>query len=471
MKTALIVIGGLAGTLLLAALAVLLFVDVDALKPRVETAASGALGMDVTVEGGIRIGFLPGLRLRMANVRVRNHGSQLLFAEEADLAVRFLPLLRNELRYRSITLSRARLSVERGRDGRYSFEGPPGKPRPFRGLELQRVYFPELVVAYADKLSGDSLEARGCHGELTDVRHPGGASFLMRLSLSGQFECGEVRSADVAATDLKLRVEARDGVFDFKPVTLRLFGGQGTGSVRMDRSAAVPALRVDYALAKIRMERVARMLPQGRSISGTMDFSAALAMRGRTRDDLVRSAEGDVSLSGSNLTLVGMDIDTQSARFETSQAFDLVDVAALLLAGPVGLVVTKGYDFSTLAQAPGGSTQVRTVVSRWKVEKGVAHARDVALVTRNNRLALHGGLDFVDGEFDEVFVALVDAEGCARVIQRIRGPFAKPVVEKASALAALAGPVKNLLGRAAALLPGKGAQCEVFYKGSLAHPE
>ena len=89
----------------------------------------------------------------------------------------------------------------------------------------------------------------------------------------------------------------------------------------------------------------------------------------------------------------------------------------------------------------------------------------------HNRLALHGGLDFVDEEFDEVFVALVDAKGCAKVTQRIRGPFARPVVEKASVLAALAGPMKDLLGRAADLLPGKDAECEVFYKGSLAHPD
>lgn len=70
------------------------------------------------------------------------------------------------------------------------------------------------------------------------------------------------------------------------------------------------------------------------------------------------------------------------------------------------------------------------MVSRWKVEEGAAIAEDVALATDRNRLALQGGLDFVDAEYDEVFVAVVDANGCARVRQRIRGPFGKPVVEK-----------------------------------------
>ena len=154
-----------------------------------------------------------------------------------------------------------------------------------------------------------------------------------------------------------------------------------------------------------------------------------------------------------------------------SQNFNLFDMTAFLLAGPLGLVVTKGYDFSSLAQQAGGSTQIRTVVSKWQVEKGVAHARDVALATGQNRLALHGGLDFVREEFDEVLVALIDSSGCARMRQRIRGPFGKPVMEKPNILASLAGPVVNLIGKARDLFPGKDGQCEVFYSGSVAPPK
>jgi AsmA protein len=470
-KRALVAVGGLAAALVLAALAAMLFVDVDSYKPRVEAAASGALGMDVTVEGGLGIAFLPGPRLKLGNVRIRNRGSEILFAEEADLAIRLLPLLRKELRYDGITLNRARVSIERGRDGRYNFQKPPGLAATFRALELPRLSFPELVVVYADRISGGGFEASGCKGELTDMRHPGGAPFLMRLSVSGHFACGEVRGPETAATGLELPIEAADGVFDFKPVTMRVFGGQGSGGLRMDRSAAVPALHLDYSLSKIRIEEVFGNLPPGKTIAGLMDFSTRLAMRGRTRAELRKSADGDMTLSGVNLTLDGVDLDRQYSRFEASQTFNLFDVAALLLAGPIGPVVTKGYEFSSLAQAPGGSTQIRTVVSKWKVEKGVAHARDVALTTRDNRIALQGGLDFVDDEFDEVFVALVDANGCAKLRQRVRGPFGKPVVEKPAVLASLTGPLRNLLDKARDLLPGTGDKCEVFYNGSVAQPK
>ena len=471
LKVVLFALGGLAGVLVLAALAVLAFVDADAYKPRVEAAASRALGMEVTVEGRLHFGFAPGLHVRLENVRVRNQGTQLAFAEEADLAVDLLPLLRQELHYESVTLNRARLSIERGRDGRYNFQKPPGAPAAFHALALQRLSFPELAVVYADKQTGGGFESGNCKGELSDMRHPGGAPFLMRLSVSGHFTCGELRGKEMTVSDLAFSLEATDGVFVFKPVTMIAGGGKGSGSLRMDRSAEVPVLHLDYSLARFRIEDFLKGLPPGKSVSGLMDFSTTLSMRGSTRVELRRSAMGEMSLSGTNLVLAGVDLDEGFSKYEASQSFNLFDVTAILLAGPLGLVVTKGIEFSSLAQQAGGTTPIRTVVSKWKVEKGVARAKDVALATRDSRLALQGGLDFVDDEYDEVFVALVDAKGCARVLQRVRGPFGKPVVEKPSVLASVSGPLRNLLDKAAGLFPGSGGKCEVFYDGAVAAPK
>ena len=470
LKAVLLALGALAGAVALGALAVLAFVDVEDFKPRVESAASSALGMDVTVEGALRLGLLPGLHVALGNVRVRNGGSQLALVETAELAIDLLPLLRRELRYDSIVLKRARISIERGLDGRYNYQKPAGPMAAFRPLHLKRISFPELVLAYADKASGNGFESGNCDGELTDMRHPGGAPFLARLSLAGRLACNELRGKEATVSDVKLVLEATDGVFDFKPVTMRVAGGQGSGSLRLDRSAAVPAVKLEYSLARFRIQEFFKGMPPEKSVSGLMDFSTTLSMRGRTRGELRQSATGQVSLSGTNLTLAGMDLDRTFSKYRVSQNFNLFDMTAFLLAGPLGLVVTKGYDFSSLAQQAGGSTQIRTVVSRWQVEKGVAHARDVALATGANRLALQGRLDFVDEEFDEVLVALVDSKGCARMRQRVRGPFGKPVVEKPSILASLAGPVVNLIETARDLFPGKEA-CEAFYSGSVAPPK
>lgn len=471
LRICLFVLAGVAGIVLVAALALLLFVDVDAYKPRVEATASKALAMEVTVEGPLRIGFIPGPHITLEKVRVRHRGTQIAFVEEAELAIEFLSLFQQGLRYGNIALNRARISIERGRDGRYNYEKSPEVIKASGALDLPKVSFSDLIVAYSDKASGGGFESRNCNGELINMRHPAGVRFLNSLSVSGQFACGELQGKDTKVSDLKFSVEATDGVFDFKPVTMRVFGGKGSGSLHMDRAAEVPVLQLSFSLPRFRIEEFFRGLPPGKSVSGLMDFSTTLSMRGRTRIELRRSAGGEMSLSGTNLTLAGVDLDKNLENYESSQSFNLFDLSALLLAGPIGLAVTKGYEFSNLVHQPGGSTEIRTFVSKWRVEKGVAHAKDVALATRANRLALRGGLDFVDDEFDEVFVTQIDSDGCARVRQRIRGPFNKPVVEKPSVLATLAGPVLNLFGKARDAIPGTGGKCEVFYAGSVAPPK
>jgi hypothetical protein len=62
-------------------------------------------------------------------------------------------------------------------------------------------------------------------------------------------------------------------------------------------------------------------------------------------------------------------------------------------------------------------------------------------------------------------VAVIDAKGCARVQQKVHGPFMNPVVEKPSVLGTLTGPTRTLLRQARSLLGGK---CTVFYAGSVA---
>jgi hypothetical protein len=200
-----------------------------------------------------------------------------------------------------------------------------------------------------------------------------------------------------------------------------------------------------------------------------MDFSVNLTMQGRTADEMKRTADGTFTLRGENLTLVGRDLDLELSRYASSQNFSLVDMGAIFLAGPVGLAVTKGYDFARVFQGSGGTSTIRMFVSDWKVDHGVAQVRDAAMATKENRLAFKGKLDFVNERFDGVTMALVDAKGCAMVQQKISGTFLEPVVEQPNVLKALAGPALKMFKKARDIFPG--GECEVFYAGSVAAPK
>ena len=467
----LVAAGGVVGFVVLVVLAVLLFVDANAYKPRLEAAASSALGMEVTVGGRLGIGLFPGLLVTLEDVHIRNRGTDVASAREARLGIDLLPLLQKQVRIGKIVLQQLRLSIERDRDGKFNLQKSEAAGGTFPALDLASVSISGATLLYADKQSGEGFEAAGCNLnarrlQLAEGKRP---DLLNNLSFTSDLACGEIRTGDFAVSDLKLSATGKGGVIILKPVVMRVFGGQGSGSIRADYSGAVPRYDVRYSLSQFRIEEFLKTLSPNMVAEGSMDFSANLSMQGKTVNGIKQAAEGQISLRGENITLHGRDLDKEFSRYESSQNFNLVDVSAFFFAGPVGLAVTKGYNFASIFQGSGGRSEIRKLVSDWKVEHGVAQARDVAMATNKNRVALQGGLDFVNQQFNHVTVALVDAKGCAKVRQKIRGSFRKPVVEKPNILTSITGPAVKLLKKGAELFPG--GKCDVFYAGSVAPPK
>jgi uncharacterized protein involved in outer membrane biogenesis len=471
LKLTLFIVGGSAGVLLLVAAGLLIFVDRSGYKTRLETVASTALGMEVSVNGRVGIGFLPTFHITLHDLHLRNRGTDVASAKAARLTVDLLPLLHREVRIEKVRLDSPAIFLARERGGEFNFRttGPAGGTVP--AAALAKISLADGTLHYADRKSGTGFEAEQCNLDARNLRLPAGngAERLKHLSFAAQLACAEVRAGDFVISDLRLSVAGKDGVFDLKPITLRLFGAQGTGNIRADFTGAVPQYHLQYALPQFRIEEFLKTLSPQKVAQGAMDFSANLTLRGESAEAMTRSADGEVSLRGAHLVLDGRDLDRDLSRYESSQSFNLVDAGAFFFAGPLGLAVTKGYNFASIFQGSGGHSTIRTLVSRWQVKRGVAQAQDVAMATNEHRIALKGKLDFVHDRFDDVTMALIDARGCAKVRQRITGPFRKPVVEKPSALKSLAGPVVKLFEKGKALFPG--GQCEAFYTGSVAAPK
>jgi len=471
LKITLFAVSGLVGLLVLVALALVVFVDANAYKPRLEAVASQTLGMEVSVGGRLGISFFPGLYLTLEDAHIRNRGTDLVFAKQASIGIDILPLFYQKVRIGKIALKRPVISIERDHDGKFNAEKSEASDKALPVMDLAKGSFSDGTIVYTDKQSGQEYEAGNCNLDLRHLRLSGGErpDLMRQLSFTAQLACGEIRTKAFTAFDVKFSVVGKNGVFDLKPVTMRAFGGQGSGSIRAELVGAVPLYHVQYSLAQFQVEEYFKALSPQKVAEGSMDFSANLSMQGMTLNEVKQSMKGQISLRGENLTLQGHDLDQEFSRYESSQNFNLVDVGAFFFAGPVGLAVTKGYNFASIFQGSGGRSEIRTLVSDWKVERGVAQAQDVAMATSKNRIALQGGLDFANGQFNQVIVALIDTRGCVEVRQKIRGSFHKPVVEKPNFLKTLSGPALQLLKKGKELLPG--GECEVFYAGSVAPPK
>ncbi len=471
LKVSVMVAGGLIVLLVCVAVALVFFVDADVYRPRLEAAASQALGMEVKVDGRLAIDLFPGLYLTMEKVQIGKQGAEVATVQEARIRIYLLPLLKKEVRFGSIALKHPRISLERDHDGHFNIEKvePAGDSAP--PLEVPKISVSNGTVRFLDNVSGEEFEARGCSLQIDPLRLASGkrSELLKNLSLSAQLACEEVRKNSFRVSDLKVSAEGKNGVVDLQPVTMDIFGAQSSGTIRADFSDTSPFYEIRYALPQFRIEEFFKVLSPQTVAEGSMDFSANLSMQGKTVNQLQQTLAGQISLRGKNFRLNGRDLDQELAQFESSQNFDLVDVGAVFFAGPLGLVVTKGHDFASIFQGSEGHSEIRILVSDWKVEGGVARAQDVAMATNQNRIALQGGLDFVHQRFDNLTVALIDAEGCTKVRQSIQGGFQDPVVEPPSFLKTLAGPVRKLYQMGRDLFPG--GECEVFYTGSVAPPQ
>lgn len=456
------------GLVLLVGLALTLFLDLDRYKPRIEAAASEAAGMEVRIGGRIGVGFLPRLHVTLEDLQVKNRGTDLFAAREVRVGVNALALIKQKIEVSAVVIEAPQLYIERDRQGRFNFETDTPKTDPLSEFSLARFRMADGTLRYADLQSGQAIEAADCRLDVHDLHVAAGerADAMKLVSLAGKLACAELRTQNQTVSELKAALAGKGGVYDLDPITLRAFEGAGTGSVRADFTGDVPRYQLRYDLARFHLDAALKTASGQRPPQGTADFSAELAMQGRAPKALKQSLQGKLSLRGQGIVLHGVDLDETFDRFEASQTFNLVDVGAVMLAGPIGLAVTKGHDFASIAKGLEGRSDVRTLVSDWTVARGVLHAEDVAIATHRHRVALRGRLDLVNERFDGVTVALVNAQGCASVQQKIRGSFAQPVIDKPSTLAALTGPVVRLFKQ---VVPG--GKCETFYAGSVAAPQ
>ncbi|MBI5694299.1 MAG: AsmA family protein [Nitrospirae bacterium] len=532
MKKTLYIAGGIAGAVILAAVIFVLTLDINSYKPRIEAAASETSGLQVAIGGKMRLTVFPDIGASLEGLSVKNKGADVFSAKEVSIGVELMPLLHKEVKVKSIEVVSPDVNVVKDRNGRYNFEAleknkgeKEAAPDPFR---IASVSVKDGHIVYRDLKSGGKYEVSKCDIGMDGLTFVSGDA-AKTVSFDGDISCGAVSTKDMAASDISASLKARAGDIEgelscgkvsakatavsgikttfkieggdlagditVKDVTngklkvsdisaavkssgkkyvadginLKLFGGTGTGSVKADMTGKTPAYTVDFKLAGLRVEETLAAFDKKQSMRGPLDLTARLALNGKTARDFERTARGEFSVRGRDLAIQGMDLDAVLDKYEKSQSVSLYDVGSAVILGPLGPLLTKGFDFGGVyKESLGGATTVRVFVSDWKVGGGAADAADVAFSTKRNRVAMKGRLNLVEERYENVRVAVLDKEGHATFTQRIQGDFRRPQVEKISAFKAVLGSVLGLFEKTKNLFVEE--KREVFYDGSVKHP-
>jgi hypothetical protein len=259
------------------------------------------------------------------------------------------------------------------------------------------------------------------------------------------------------------------GVIYLTPLTIDIFGAKAEGDATADKSEVDAVYKINLKVLKLDFSKLEGSFGRKNVIGGKGDLYASLAMKEKGNRNLMSGIDGTFSLRGDNLVMYTMDLDKVLSSYETSQKFNLVDIGAFFIAGPLSTIALKGYRYGDVYnQTRGGQGAITQFISHWKIRDGVADATDCALATQHNRVALKGKLDLVSERYDNIIVALLDDKGCAKLKQGISGPFSSPEIGAVSAVESLAGPIFNLYRKAKRFV--QGGKCEVFYNGSVQQP-
>ncbi len=480
MKKLLAALGILVGLLVLAGVAIVLLVDVNAHKPRIESAVSDALGMEFRILGKARLRLFPSAGIALSDVRLRNRDTDLATAETLRVGVKLRPLLDRRIVITELALEKPVIRIEKGVEGKFNYETPPRPAKPAT-KESEAPPVPLAVstgsvsagkIVYVDRKteSETSLDAIDLSVRDLSIQIAPGVKLSKGISFSGDLSVNEVKTKDFTVSDVRAKMTAGAGVYEIRPFTMKIFGGAGEGGIRVDLSGETPTLKVNYTLAKFRAEDPLAALARKKYLSGPMTVTPDLFLRGKNADEMLRTLSGTVSLRGDGLTLHGTEIDGILSNVEEARKLSLADVGVFLLAGPLSSAAVRGYRYGGLYRSTTrqGDTRIARLVSDWTVRDGVADARDVAFSTGKNRIALKGKLDLVNGRFVDVTVALLDGKGCAKIRQKISGPFGDPRMDKTSVLESFVEPVLGLFERTRKLI-GQSS-CEPFYTGAVQHP-
>ena len=468
----LMIAGGVVALIVIAAIVALLLFDINSYKLKIETAASEATGWDVGISGKMGLSFFP-FGVSAKDIHVANKGGEILSLEHLELGTELMSLLRRQLKVTSCEIVKPVVTIVKDAEGRYNFESAEKKSsegRPGTAFSLNEIRLSEGTLVYLDEKTGEKTELKGINLAIKDLSVVDASGDMIKnASFTGNMDCKELRKKDLKINSIKSSIKAEKGVIVLKPLTMDFFGAKGEGDASVDRAKADAEYKISLHVSLLDFEKLAESFGAKRMIGGKGDLVASLTVKEKGGRILLTGMDGTLSLRGDHLITYGMDLDKVLTSYETSQNFNLVDIGAYFIAGPLGSVALKAYRYGDVYyQTRGGRGAITQFVSHWKIKNGEAEATDCALATHHNRIALKGKLNLVSERYDNVIVALLDNKGCVKLKQSISGSFGTPQVGVVNAVESLAGPILNLYRQAKRF--AQAGKCEVFYSGSVQQP-
>jgi AsmA protein len=317
--------------------------------------------------------------------------------------------------------------------------------------------------------SSDTIEINSMNLRLNDIYFHKGEDInpWETLYVIGNFQSQKLKTNLFAIKNLSFNFSVTNGTYKIESEMVRFLGrnAKGKSELTIKPFSGIPSFSINYDISRFYAEEMLETFLEDTIMTGPCSLMIDLSARGEDWASIIRNMNGEIYLRGKDLTFYGVDADEIIEKYKRSQSFNLVDLGAVMLAGPVGIAVTKGSDFASIfILNTGKSSRINNFISNWKIEKGIVLAKDVAFSTDKNRIAIKGFMNLPDDSLN-ITLALINKYGCSIFNQSIYGDVNSPTLSKVKVVGTILAPVTNLIDDIF------GADCDIFYTGTVKHPE
>jgi AsmA protein len=204
------------------------------------------------------------------------------------------------------------------------------------------------------------------------------------LDIDGKFSIGSAKVEGMTVSNLRLGLQAKEGIVHLSPLSATLYGGTCAGDITYDAHGAVPSVKIDEQVAGVDMAGLLKDSMKSERLSGHGHASVKLAGAGLTSDALTKNLSGHVELNLVDGAVNGIDL-----WYELNRAQALLKQQT----------------------APAGSDDHRTRFDAFKmsadISGGVATTRDLNVASQYLRVTGSGTSNLLTEAIDYHIVATV----------------------------------------------------------------
>jgi len=186
------------------------------------------------------------------------------------------------------TLFTGSLSVPSSSSGSYRFE--------LTGDAIDLARYMEPAVESGDAASADTVP----------MEIP--SDLIRPLNARGKLKLARATLGNIAFENIDLGLNTSNGKMRIFPISSGLFGGTYNGDVRIDVSAATPALSLNEKIEGVDLARLAKAMFDQDNITGAIDGSFTLAGSGADMAAIQSDLAGNMSLELNDGSYEGTDI-------------------------------------------------------------------------------------------------------------------------------------------------------------------